>query len=133
MERNSTGRRIVGATVVVAALVGAFLLGRATAPDVSVAAGPDCSQSGRSGIDVPAQFLSAQGTAFFSECEHRAALGTSFGQPASRVNIYASETGSKVVAWWYPDCGLPEGVFPVGTPHPAKCSEVGTTAAAPKP
>lgn len=127
MNRPSTGRVIVVITVAVGALVGAFLLGRASAPGASAAAGPDCSGSDRFQIDVPAKYLNAQGTAYFSQCEHNAAIAK-FGQPATRVNIYASSTGSDVIAWWYPDCGMPEGVYAVGTPHPAKCADVGTTA-----
>lgn len=84
-------------------------------------------------IAVPPQFLNAQGTAYFTQCEERAAMGKLLGQPASRVKIYASQTGARVLAWWYPDCGMPEGVYAVGTPHPAKCADVGTTATAATP
>jgi hypothetical protein len=125
MNRSSAGRVIAVVTVAVVALLGAFLLGRTSAPDTSAAAGPDCSKSDRFQIDVPAKFKNAQGTAYFSECEHNAAI-VEFGQQATRVKIYASQTGSEVLAWWYPDCGMPEGVFSVGTPHPAKCANVGT-------
>jgi hypothetical protein len=52
-------------------------------------------------------------------------MGKPLDQPAPRVNIYDGPTGSKVLAWWYPDCGLPEGVYAVGTAHPAKCAGAG--------
>jgi len=132
MNRSSTGRVIVVITVALAALLGAFLLGRASAPDASATSGPDCSRAARFGINVPAQFRSGQEMAFYTRCEEQAATGK-FGEPASRVKIYASQTGTKVVAWWYPDCGMPEGVFAVGTPHPPKCAEVGTTASGAQP
>lgn len=128
---RSVGRRFVVGSVGAAALAGAFFVGRATAPDSSAIAGPDCSKAGRSGIAVPEEFTNEDGIAFFSQCEEQAAMGKILGEPALLVKIYSSETGSDVVAWWYPDCGMPEGVFPVGTPHPAKCAEVSTTAAAP--
>jgi hypothetical protein len=133
MKKPSNGRVIVVVALAVVALVGAFLLGRLSAPDKSAAAGPDCSKDTRFEIDVPAQFKNAQGTAYFTQCEERAGLGKVLGSPASRVNIYAARTGSDVLAWWYPDCGfLDGGVVPVGAPHP-KCADVATTATAAAP
>jgi hypothetical protein len=133
MNRSSSGRLIVVITVATAALLGAFLLGRASAPDASAAAGPSCSTSPRFQIAVPSQFLNAQGAAYFSQCEQQAAMGKVLGQPGTRVKIYDSQSGSKVLAWWYPDCGMPEGVYAVGTPHPARCVSVATTASAAAP
>lgn len=133
MGERSVGHWIVVGTVGVAALTGAFFVGRATAPDSPTLAGPDCSKTGRNGLVVPAEFANAEGVAFFSQCERQAAMGKTLVDPSSVVKIYASQTGPKVVAWWYPDCGLPEGVFPVGTPRPAKCAVVATTAAGTSP
>jgi hypothetical protein len=121
---------VIGAGVV-ALTLGAFALGRLTArddrPSLSVA---DCTDA-RSGIDVPLGLGAPDGSAYFSRCETAKARNSSFGEPAAAVNIYAHAVGDTVTAWWYPDCGLPDGVVATGTKRPSSCGSTATTGAAP--
>lgn len=131
MVERSGGRWIVVGSLSVVALAGAFFVGRMTAPDARPVAWPDCWITDRVGIGVPEEFTNAEGIGFFNECESRAASGANLGEPSSPVKIYSSPNGTDVVAWWYRDCGVAEGMVPVGAPHPSKCSDVETTEAPP--
>lgn len=130
-SRTLKGLGLVAVSVV--ALAAAFLVGRATAPDASATVERECSDDTRLLIDVPEQFTGPEGKAYFIECEQQAAVAVELGNPAARVNIYAALDGPDVVAWWYPDCGLPAGVFEVGTPHPTDCAATGSTVGTPAP
>ena len=72
-------------------------------------------------IEVPPQFKNDRGVAYFNLCEQEVALAAFSSGTLTHVRIYTELTGDEVLAWWYPDCGLPEGVFAVGTAHPTTC------------
>lgn len=127
--RRSALYRFLLVAVVLVALVGSFALGRVTAPETTKPATVNCSAYERTGISTPEAFAGSDGLAFFSQCEEKAARSTTFGGPSNRIFIYAAKTGDEVVAWWYSDCGSPEGIVAPGAARPASCGTTGTTAA----
>jgi hypothetical protein len=50
-----------------------------------------------------------------------------FAVPGPAISVYETRTGSKVIAWFYEACGMPQGLVP---PHhtPRTCRSTGTTA-----
>ncbi len=79
-------------------------------------------------MDIAEEFGGAERLAYFSQCEARAAQPKSFGGEWGVIDVYASETGDEVVAWWYQGCGTPEGIVAVGTDRPNNCGASDTTA-----
>jgi hypothetical protein len=121
--------RFLAAAVILAAVVLAFVLGRVTAPENAKSAGIDCSLYERAEIDASEASAGTEGRAYYSECELLAARPARLTDPWGRINIYAARTGGEVVAWWYQDCGIPEGIVAVGSDRPKVCGARDTTAA----
>lgn len=73
-----------------------------------------CTDPGRFGLSLPDDSPWSSG-AFVANCDFR--------QPNSkpRVDVYDAKSGGQVVAWWYVNCGMPDGVVRVGSDYPAQC------------
>ena len=46
------------------------------------------------------------------------------------MNIYADRTSTVAIAWFYPDCGMPEGFVAVKDKRPDTCNTTVTTGTA---
>lgn len=87
-----------------------------------------CRAAGRTLVNTPAHFAGTEQAGYFSQCDYDAAQPTQLGGAFGKINIYAARTGDNVVAWWYLDCGLPDGVVAVSASRPAACATTATTA-----
>jgi hypothetical protein len=98
--------RLVAAFAAVAIV--AFALGRTTAPDSSSSACAGRPQVfGRLALS---QDLAPSGVGYYSQCESGEA-SVAFTQGKLRaIDVYADETGDRVIARWYTACGFPEGI-----------------------
>ena len=127
MSRRAISYRFLLLPLVLGAVVLAFALGRATAPEVVASSAPDCSGYERTGIDTPETFAGPERPAYFSMCEYRAAQPGILGEPWGKIKIYESTTGDDVIAWWYLNCGTPEGIVAIGAERPTNCGSTDTT------
>lgn len=119
---------LVAALVIVVA-VASFFIGRATAPTPTTAS-PCPANVALTGVALPDGYT-ASGGGYFSLCEFREAERThALGKSTPPLKVYADPTGKTVIAWWYSDCGLPEGVVHAKGARPA-CVTTGTTGTAP--
>lgn len=122
-------RQVAVATVMLALVSGAFLLGRLTASnDAPITSAKTCLDLGRTGLSMPESYARPDGLAYFSRCERDAALNVGFGEPMGIVQVYAQAEGDEVIAWWYIECGYPEGLVAVGAKR-TPCVSTDTTGA----
>jgi|CXWL01.1.fsa_nt_gi hypothetical protein len=125
---HSRRRQIALATAVLALATGAFVLGRSTAPDeASKTTGQKCTEPGLARISMPDSLATPEGLAWFSLCEQQEARMDPLGNAAEPLQIYATADGIDVIAWWYTDCGSPEGIVAVGAERPNNCGSTDTT------
>lgn len=78
-------------------------------------------------MDTPETFAGSERLAYFSMCDYRAALPDTLGELAGKINVYASMAGDDVIAWWYMNCGTPEGIVAIGAGRPTTCGATDTT------
>jgi hypothetical protein len=77
---------------------------------------------------IPDSYARPDGRAYFSPCERDIAADVPGGEPMGTVQVYAHPDGDEVIAWWYIDCGYPEGLVAVGAARPNNCGSTDTTA-----
>lgn len=86
-----------------------------------------CARQDLPGVDLPAGSAPTD-VGYFAECDVRAASAEApLGTPFRPIEIYDDPVGSKVIAWWYVDCGLAEGIVAPGSPRPACAPDTDAT------
>lgn len=122
---------VVGAFVGVAVV--SFAVGRSTSSDEADTSPPiECPPEPLAMAGLPDGFA-ATGTGYFSQCEQNAVWRpNASGEPYPPIKMYGDPAGSKVIGWWYTDCGYPQGLVQPGDDRPA-CGPGGTEALAPAP
>ena len=76
---------------------------------------------------MPDSFATPEDLAWFSLCDKQNAMMHPLGEEAEPLQIYATADGNDVIAWWYDDCGFPEGLVAVGAERPNNCGSTDTT------
>lgn len=83
------------------------------------------------GVDVPHGYT-ATDEGFFSYCELQAAQRSSpLGGRVPPIKLYADSAGKTLIAWWYSDCGVGQGVVKPKASRPACVPTATTTGTAP--
>lgn len=77
---------------------------------------------------LPDSYASPDGLAYFSQCERNLLVNVPLGEPiVGVVNVYARPDGDEVIAWWYIECGYPEGLVAVEADRPNNCGSTDTS------
>lgn len=123
--RSRAAVALVAATIVVAGLAAACSGGSdgsTTATTVDPRA-VTCSRPGAQGIAMPESFGVLVG--YVAECVMFEAFPT---QPGDHYAVvHSSEQLDEPIAWLWLECGLPEGVVPIGADVPGDCGPTATT------
>ena len=99
---------------------------------VEVARGT-CARQDLPGVDLPAG-IAPTNVGYFAECDVQAAsTDAPLGTPFRPIEIYDDPAGSKVIAWWYWDCGLAEGIVAPGSARPDCAPDTSATVGAATP
>jgi len=87
-----------------------------------------CERKQLPAADLPAG-LAPTNVGYFAECDALAArTGAPLGTPFRPIEVYDDPVGTNVIAWWYLDCGLPDGIVGPGKARPeCASSSVGAT------
>lgn len=116
------------AVVLAAGLAVGFAIGRTTkssSDSATAVTGPGprtgISLSGAKGL------LTSVDTGWFSEPSYYPRPDFE-ARPGRAIKVYAAPTGDEVIAWYYENCAIPEGIV---APHrePATCGDGGATSA----
>ena len=88
-----------------------------------------CAREQLPSVDLP-NGLASTNVGYFAECDALAArTGAPLGTAWRPIEVYDDPVGTNVIAWWYQDCGLPDGMVEPGKARPqcASSSVVATT------
>lgn len=88
-----------------------------------------CAREHLPSVDLPTG-LAPTNVGYFAECDASVArAGAPLGTPFRAIEVYDDPVGTNVIAWWYQDCGLPDGIVGPGKARPvcASGSVVSTT------
>jgi hypothetical protein len=120
---------IVTIVIVAAFALGAFAVGRATAPSHDASADTSLNSYQVACPDtepLSRVALPNGGVGYLSMCDFDNAMYSVNGQ-MRHVEVYASEDRREVVAWFYQDCGMPLGIVAPNTEHPSTCGPASPT------
>ncbi len=87
----------------------------------------NCARQDLPGVVLPAG-IAPTNVGYFAECDVQAAsTDTPLGTPFRPIEIYDDPAGSKVIAWWYWDCGPAEGIVAPGSAQPECAPDTSAT------
>ena len=77
-----------------------------------------CKREQLPAVDLPTGVASTN-VGYFAECDADAARANApLGTAWRPIEVYDDPVGTNVIAWWYQDCALPEGIVRPGKPRP---------------
>ena len=89
-----------------------------------------CTRTQLPAVDLPAG-ITPTNVGYFAECDaSEARAGAPLGSPWQPIEVYDDPVGTKVIAWWYQDCGSPGGIVGPGKARPI-CASSGVAATTP--
>jgi hypothetical protein len=117
-------RKPLAAASLIGLLGAAFVLHLAAGGDEAISGTAPCHESRQLvSLSVAVAGQIADG-AYFSPCENG---WRSISSSSTAVSLYSQAQGGRVVAWWYPYCGMTDGVVAVGVNQPKDCASPATT------